>query len=152
MDAKETDNQGKDVKYSMKDKRKSAPETVSVLKEHLQTAISSADGTNVLNKIKTAIEKYKKDSYPKVKTFLGNLAYILNAEKRGSKSRYTTFEAMNGKVFTIRLSDHNATIKNFDDHNKKEGIMTTPIFMSKLRELTGEDMSSILSVMQQARR
>jgi hypothetical protein len=87
-----------------------------------------------------------------VKTFLGNLADILNAEKRGSKSRYTTFEAMNGKVFTIRLSDHNATIKNFDDHNKKEGTMTTPIFMSKLRELTGEDMSSILSVMQQARR
>jgi hypothetical protein len=59
VDAKETDNQGKDVKYSMKDKRKSAPETVSVLKEHLQTAISSTDGTNVLNKIDTAIENTK---------------------------------------------------------------------------------------------
>lgn len=53
---------------------------------------------------------------------MGNLADILNAEKRGSKSRYATFEAMNGKVFTIRLSDHNATIKNFDDHNEKKGI------------------------------
>lgn len=69
VDAKETDNQGEEVKYSVKDKRKSAPETVSVLKEHLQTAISSTDGTNVLNKIDTAIEKYKNDSYPKVKTF-----------------------------------------------------------------------------------
>ena len=75
-----------------------------------------------------------------MKTFWGNLADILNAEKRGGKSRYTTFEAMNGKVFTIRLSDHNATIKNFDDHNEKEGTMTTPIFMSKLRELTGEEI------------
>ena len=55
VDAKETDKQGKGVKYSMKDKRKSAPETVSVLKEHLQTAISSTDGTNLLNKIDTAI-------------------------------------------------------------------------------------------------
>ena len=55
VDAKETDKQGKEVKYSMKDKRKSAPKTVSVLKEHLQTAISSADGTNLLNKIDTAI-------------------------------------------------------------------------------------------------
>ena len=55
LDAKETDKQGKGVKYSMKDKRKSAPETVSVLKEHLQTAISSTDGTNLLNKIDTAI-------------------------------------------------------------------------------------------------
>ena len=36
VDAKETDKQGKEVKYSMKDKRKSAPKTVSVLKEHLQ--------------------------------------------------------------------------------------------------------------------
>ena len=103
-------------------RKKSAPETVSVPTEHHQTAILSADGTKLLKNIDSAIEKYKNDSYPKVKTFLGNIADVLKAQKRGGKSRYATFEAMNGNVFTIRLSDHNATVKNFDDNNEKEGV------------------------------
>ena len=103
-------------------RKKSAQETVSVPTEHHQTAISSADGTKLLKNIDSAIEKYKNDSYPKVKTFLGNIADVLKAQKRGGKSRYATFEAMNGNVFTIRLSDHNATVKNFDDNNEKEGV------------------------------
>ena len=103
-------------------RKKSAQETVSVPTEHHQTAISSADSTKLLKNIDSAIKKYKYDSYPKVKTFLGNIADVLKAQKRGGKSRYATFEAMNGNVFTIRLSDHNATVKNFDDNNEKEGV------------------------------
>ena len=75
---------GKEVKYSVKDKRKSAPETVSVLREHLQTAISSTDdGTNVLNKIDTAIDKY--ENVKRANTFLGDLANAIGAKKRGSE-------------------------------------------------------------------
>lgn len=117
---KETDNQGKEVKYSVKDKRKSAITTESAQYEHHPSVVVIADDTKVLKNIDSTIDKY--ENVKRANAFLGDLANAIGAKKRGGKSQYATFEAMNGKVFTIRLSDHNATIKNFDDHNEKEGI------------------------------
>ncbi len=103
-------------------KKETAPETVSVQDEHLQTVVSSADGAKVLKDLDNAIVEYENDTKTKEKTFLGNLAKILNAKKHGSNSQYATFEAMNGKVFTIRLANHNAKTSTFDNHDESEGI------------------------------
>ena len=103
-------------------KKRTAPETVSVHDEHLQTVVSSAVGAKVLNNIDDAIKEYGNHTLTKEKTFLGNLAKILNAKRDGSNSEYATFEAVNGKVFTIRLSDHNATVSNFDVRDEDRGI------------------------------
>ena len=115
----ESDLEIKDsTRFRVKEK---APETASVQKEHQPTVVSSADGTKVLKKIDSAIEEYEnKSNYPR--TLLGDIAKVLNARKQGSNSQYATFEAKNGKVFTIRLADHNAKVSTFDIHNEKDGI------------------------------
>ena len=115
----ESDLEIKDsTRFRVKEK---APETASVQKEHQPTVVSSADGTKVLKKIDSAIEEYEnKSNYPR--TLLGDIAKVLNARKQGSNSQYAIFEAKNGKVFTIRLADHNAKVSTFDIHNEKDGI------------------------------
>ncbi len=40
----------------------------------------------------------------------------------GNHSNYGTFEAKNGAVVRIRISDHNAQVKNFDDAGYDNGI------------------------------
>ena len=103
-----------DIRFRKKEK---APETASVQDEHQPTVVSSADGAKVLKSIDDAIVEYEKEEKTKEKTFLGNLSKILNASQHGSKSHYATFEAMNGKVFTIRLANHNTKVSNFDNHS-----------------------------------
>ena len=103
-------------------RKERALETVSVQNEHLQTVVSSADGAKVLKDLDTAIAEYENDTRTKEKTFLGNLARVLGAKKHGSNSQYAAFEAMNGKVVTIRLSNHNAKTSTFDNHGESEGI------------------------------
>lgn len=120
--AEGTVEQNAEARNSAKDKRKSAITTESAQKEHQPSVVVIADNANILKNIDSAIKEYENAPYTKGKTFLGNAAKLLNAEKRGSNSQYATFEAINGKIFTIRLSDHNATIKNFDNNNEKEGI------------------------------
>ncbi len=102
--------------------KRTAPETVSVQNEHLQTVVSSADGAKVLKDIDSAITEYENDTQTKEKTFLGNLAKILGAKKYGSNSQYATFEAVSGKVFTIRLANHNTKVSTFDNHEENEGV------------------------------
>ena len=50
------------------------------------------------------------------------MAKALNAKKHGSNSQYATFEAVNGKVFIIRLANHNAKTSTFDNHDENNGI------------------------------
>ncbi len=108
-----------DVRYRTKE---TAPKTVSVQDEHLQTVVSSADGAKVLKDLDSAITEYENNAQTKEKTFLGKLSEVLNAKKHGSNSQYATFEAVNGKVFTIRLSDHNAKVSTYDNHKESEGL------------------------------
>ena len=115
-----TKAEAKTIRFSSK--KKTAPETVSVPDEHHQTVVSSADGAKILKNIDDAIKQYANDSITKEKTFIGNLAKILRAKKHGSNSQYATFEAVNGKVFTIRLANHNTEVSTFDNHNESEGI------------------------------
>lgn len=91
--------------------KKRALETVSVTseEEHQPTVVSSADGAKVLRKLDEAKEKYENIS-SRINTFIGDIANALGAQRKGSKSEYATFETKNGRVVTIRLADHNATV------------------------------------------
>lgn len=104
--------------------KKRALETVSVTssEEHLQTVVSSADGAKVLNNLDNLAKKIEETIHPTVKTFIGDAAEALGAKRKGSGSQYATFETVNGKLVTIRLSDHNAKVSNFDNNGEFEGI------------------------------
>lgn len=106
----------------MRAKKKTAPETESVLDEHQPSVVSSADGAKVLKNLDNTINEYDKNANKRPNTIIGDIAKALGAKKHGSNSQYATFEAVNGKVFTIRLSNHNAKVSTFDNHNESEGI------------------------------
>ncbi|MDO4190300.1 MAG: hypothetical protein Q4D14_01255 [Bacteroidales bacterium] len=112
---------GQSAMYSKKQKR--ALETASVISDetHQPTVVSSASGAKVLKEIETTKRKYVNLSN-QTKTFLGDMAKALGATKHGSNSQYATFETKNGKIVTIRLSDHNGKVSTFDNHNEDEGI------------------------------
>lgn len=105
----------------MEAKMKSVPETVSVQDEHQPTVVSSTDGAKVLNNLDNLQKEYQEKTNRPL-TFIGDVAKAIGAKREKSDSEYATFEAVNGDVVTIRLSDHSATTKNFDIHNETEGI------------------------------
>ena len=103
---------------------KKTPETDSapLAEKYQHTAISSADGSKVLKNLETLAENYENSLQTKEKTFIGEVADALNIERTGASSRYATFETKNGQIVTIRLSNHNATVSNFDNASEQEGI------------------------------
>ena len=107
----------------MKGKKKASetvlPEDESSFKG---TVVSDADGTKVLNNLDNVAKEYDKFSKNRPWTFLGDVAKALGARQHGSKSQYATFETVNGQVVTIRLSDHNASTRNFDNAGRENGI------------------------------
>lgn len=104
-------------------KKKEAPETASALVEerHL-TAISDADGAKILKNLQTLALEYIEKSKNNTRTFLGDLANALNIPNRGRSSRYGLYKTINNNVISIRLSNHNATVSNFDDVGETEGL------------------------------
>lgn len=119
----EEDLQIKDRISFMKGKKKASetvlPEDESSFKG---TVVSDADGTKVLNNLDNVAKEYDKFSKNRPWTFLGDVAKALSARQHGSKSQYATFETVNGQVVTIRLSDHNASTRNFDNAGRENGI------------------------------
>lgn len=160
-------------KYAEARKKATAPETVYSLSEkgYQQTAISSADGAKVLNNLEKLKERLL-NSPTHEKTFIGEVADALGVDKSNQHkaSKYATFEAKNGKIVTIRLSNHNATVSNFDNHGEKNGIsiVVTPkenlgitndgnahvveYFYDaiKLRRAEGKPLAEIINSIQQA--
>lgn len=112
------------VRFSAKQKR--ALETVSVSRnvgeKHPQTAISSADGAKILKNLDTLADNYENSSSTNEKTFIGEVANSLGINTPDKSSKYATFETKNGKVVTIRLSNHNAKVSNFDANDEVDGI------------------------------
>ena len=107
----------------MSKRKKRALETASVISEetHQPTVVSSADGAKVLKNLETLKQDFEKLSNSP-KFFIGTLAEKLGATNFGSKSKYASFETANGKIVTIRLSNHNATTSTFDNNDEDEGI------------------------------
>ncbi len=81
-------------------------------------AVTSTDA-NVINKLDKAIEKFENGE--KKLSFLAEVSKALGLLRTGS-SRYGRVEAKNGVTFILRLSDHNATVSNFDNNNEDNGI------------------------------
>ena len=104
--------------------KRRALETVSSSRNerYQQTVISSATGAKVLNNLDKLTEDYDKNEKTLEKTFVGAVANALGAKRHNSKSEYATFETKNGKIITIRLADHNATVSNFDNRGELDGI------------------------------
>lgn len=104
--------------------KRRALETVSLSRNerYQQTAISSADGAKVLKNLESLANEYGNSPNTKEKTFLGELAESLGISTRNKSSRYATFETKNGKIITIRLSNHNAKVSNFDNMDESDGI------------------------------
>lgn len=86
------------------------------------TVISSIDGANILNNLDKAIADYQNAGDKGTKTFLGDLASALGSSDKDKSSQYATFETKNGQVVTIRVSNHNATVSNFDNAGESNGI------------------------------
>lgn len=104
--------------------KKSVPETV--LPEEISsfkgTVVSSTDGTKILKNLDSIAKEYDNLQTNRPWTFFGDVANALGARQHGSKSQYATFETMNGQTVTIRLADHNASTKNFDNAGRDNGI------------------------------
>ena len=111
---------GEQLEFS---KKKKAPETASVpIQERHLTAISDADGANILNNLESLALEYIEKSKNNTRTFLGDIANALNIPNRNKSSRYGLFKTINENIISIRLSNHNATVSNFDNAGEKDGI------------------------------
>lgn len=113
-----------DATLEAKRKKKTAPETALPGDESpfKGTAISDADGAKVLQKLDALVKEYEENPGNPVRTFIGDVADALGIRRTGKSSRYATFETRNGRIVTIRLSNHNATVSNFDNAGEAEGI------------------------------
>ena len=109
------------VRFSAKRKasKTALPEDESSFKG---TVISDADRAKVLKNLDTLQKEYENKSAKDVKTFIGDLSEALNLRNNGNNSNYGDYVAVNGKEVTIRVSDHNVSVKDMDDAGKVNGI------------------------------
>lgn len=110
-------------KAKLSAKKRRALETVSAShdEKHQPTVVSSADGAKILKELDDTKEKYENLSN-RINTFIGDVAKALGAKRGGSASEYASFETKNGKIITIRLSNHNVKVSNFDANGETDGI------------------------------
>ena len=103
-------------------KQKRALETATIAAEATNnaTVISSADGAKIQNNLGTLATNYENIAN-KTRGFITDLSRALGLKQHGA-SQYGTFEAPDGKRITIRVSNHNARVSNFDKNNESEGI------------------------------
>ena len=84
------------------------------------TVVSSADGAMVQNNLEILAECYNNRSN-RVKGFITDLSQTLNLEQHEA-SHYGTFETKDGKLVTIRVSNHNASVSFFDENGEEDEI------------------------------
>ncbi|MDE6440608.1 MAG: hypothetical protein K2K51_06280, partial [Bacteroidales bacterium] len=84
------------------------------------TVIPEYDGAKVVRNLDIAKSVYAKRSN-NTKGFITDIARALGLKRHGS-SQYGTFITPSGKTFTLRISNHNAKVGNFDKHGEVEGI------------------------------
>lgn len=106
-------------------RKKSASETAAAQSNEVEpvnaTDISGADGAKILKDIDKLAKKYEEKSN-RPYNFIEDVASAIGATERGTRSKYATIKAKNGRITTIRLSNHNTTVKQFDDHDEQDGI------------------------------
>lgn len=98
-------------------------EIVELMRSPLKvSAVSSDFAAKVQKNLETTKEKYKKVRN-ETKNIISDIAKAFDIDKPNSgNSRYITFRSKNGTTITLRLSNHNAHISNFDNNEEKNGI------------------------------
>lgn len=82
---------------------------------------SSLDDAKLQQKIDTSKRKFENQSIRSIKNPVALLANALELRQTGS-SYYGTFQLQDGSFVTLRLSNHNATVSNFDNEGESEGV------------------------------
>lgn len=103
-------------------KQKRALETATIAEQSTNnaTVVSSADGAKVQNNLEILADNYEKRPN-KTRGFITDLSKSLGLVQHEA-SQYGTFETLNGKLVTIRVSNHNARVSFFDENGEENGI------------------------------
>ena len=111
---------GEDVMLSAKQKRALETATIADESTNNATVVSSADGAKVQNNLEILADYYEKRPN-KTRGFITDLSRSLGLVQHEA-SQYGTFETRNGKLVTIRVSNHNARVSFFDKNGEEDGI------------------------------
>ena len=100
-------------------------ETATWREDNLHTKnaadVSSLDNAKVRQKIDISKQKLENQSTKSIKNHVSFISDILELRQTGS-SYYGTFKLQDGSFITLRLSNHNATVSNFDNEGEAEGV------------------------------
>ena len=111
---------GEDVMLSAKQKRALETATIADESTNNATVVSSAYGAKVQNNLEILADYYEKRPN-KTRGFITDLSRSLGLVQHEA-SQYGTFETRNGKLVTIRVSNHNARVSFFDENGEEDGI------------------------------
>lgn len=102
--------------------KKRALETATIADESTNnaTVVSSAAGAKIQKNLGALADSYKKRPN-KARGFITDLSRSLDLEQHEA-SQYGAFVTENGKTVTIRVSNHNARVSNFDRNGEIDGI------------------------------
>ena len=111
---------GRYVRLSAKQKRALETATIADESTNNATVVSSAAGAKIQKNLEALADSYKKRPN-KARGFITDLSRSLDLEQHEA-SQYGTFVTENGKTVTIRVSNHNARVSNFDRNGEIDGI------------------------------
>lgn len=105
---------------------------------HRGTVIPFEDTANIQKNLDNLISQTEK---VKAKAYISELGKAFELTDIRGVSQYGTFVAKNGVKFRLRISDHNATVSNFDDEGHDYGISIVVARLSdKLKENGNADV------------
>ncbi len=84
------------------------------------TAVPNGSGAKVIQNLENAKIFYKNNAN-RARGFITDVAQALDLEQHEA-SKYGTFKTEDGKEFTLRISNHNASVSNFDESGESEGV------------------------------
>ena len=84
------------------------------------SVVPSESGAKVAEKLESTKRNYE-NAPNKPRGFITNVAQALGLEQHEA-SQYGTFKTEDGKEFTLRISNHNASVSNFDESGESEGV------------------------------
>ena len=105
-----------ETRFSKKGENKKSPNTATQNKSVKATAVSS----DLLAKVEKLKGIYNKRDSKRTRGFITDVSRELNLTKDGS-SHYRTFSTPLGDI-TLRVSNHNSKLKEFEDRYEDEGV------------------------------
>ncbi len=84
------------------------------------SVVPSESGAKVAEKLESTKRNYE-NAPNKPRGFITNVAQALGLEQHEA-SQYGTFKTEDGKEFTLRISNHNASVANFDESGESDGV------------------------------